>query len=356
MVRRLWTGVLLFLAAWAGGGQAVAQQYPASPRIVAVGDLHGDYEAWIAIARDARLIDARNRWTGGRATLVQLGDITDRGPDSLKIIRHLQKLQKEAARAGGRVIVLVGNHEAMNVTGDLRYVHAGEYAAFADRNSEARRDAVYEANENNFLTFYRARDPSLSPQAIRDKWISETPLGEVEHQAAWSPAGELGKWTASLPPVAKIGDRLVVHGGLSAPYTAMGGLDEINRRVSAALKAGETAPASIINDPLGPLWYRGLLTRGPAFEKEVAAAAAASGVAAAPRPPIAEELDLVLTAFGAKRLVVGHTPQVKGIAALHGGKLMVVDTGNSRAYGGQPSWLEIVGAQVTPHMVARSGG
>ena len=354
MVRRLWTGLLFLLAAMAGGGPAVAQTLPPSPRIVAVGDLHGDYEAWIAIARDARLIDGRNRWAGGNATLVQLGDITDRGPDSLKIIRHLQKLQKEAARAGGRVIVLVGNHEAMNVTGDLRYVHAGELAAFRTRNSEALRQATYEDNEKDFIAFYHARDPSLSPAAIRDKWLAETPLGELEHQAAWGPKGELGKWAASLPAVVKIGDSLFVHGGLSASYTAMGGLDEINRRVRTALQAGETAPTSIINDPLGPLWYRGLIMRGGAFEEEVAAAAAASGTVPALRPPIAQELDMVLTAFGAKRLVVGHTPQVRGIASLHGGKLIVVDTGNSRAYGGQPSWLEIAGGRITPHTVARS--
>lgn len=355
MIRRLWTGLMFFLAAMAGGGQALAQQLPASPRIVAVGDLHGDYEAWIAIARDARLIDGRNRWAGGNTTLVQLGDITDRGPDSLKIIRHLQRLQKEAARAGGRVIVLVGNHEAMNVTGDLRYVHPGEFAAFADRNSEARRDAVYKANAKALEAFYHAGDPSLSPAAIRAKWMAETPLGKLEHQAAWSPSGELGKWAADLPAVVRLGDTLFVHGGLSVSYTAMGGLDEINRRVKAALQAGESSPTSIINDPLGPLWYRGLIMRGGAFEQEVAAAAAASGIAPAPRPPIAEELNLVLTAFGVKRLVVGHTPQVKGIASLHGGRLLVVDTGISRAYGGQPSWLEIAQGRVVPHLVARSG-
>ena len=63
---------------------------------------------------------------------------------------------------------------------------------------------------------------------------------------------------------------------------------------------------------------------------------------------------LVLTAFGAKRLVVAHTPSLKGIDISHGGKLVRIDTGNSRYYKGQPSWLEFNGGQVTPHNVARS--
>jgi hypothetical protein len=102
------------------------------------------------------------------------------------------------------------------------------------------------------------------------------------------------------------------------------------------------------------LWYRGLITRGPAFEQEVAEAAVAAGKPNIARPPIEQELDLVLTGFGAKRLVVGHTPNLAGIAISHDGKLVRIDTGNSRYYKGQLSWLEIVGGAVTPHAVART--
>jgi hypothetical protein len=326
----------------------------ANPRIVAVGDLHGDYDVWIDIARDAGLIDAKNRWSGGTTILVQTGDITDRGPDSLKIIRHLQKLQKEAAKAGGQVIVLIGNHEAMNVTGDLRYVDPGDYAAFRDAHSEAFRQAVWDANSKMFIAHYKLKRPAMTDKEIRADWFGATPLGFLEHQQAWSPNGELGRWAASLPAILKLGDTIYVHGGLSAPYTAMGGIDEINRRVRAAVAAGDASPTSILYDPLGPLWYRGLITRGPAFEQEIAAAAAAAGKPPSARPPIEQELDLVLTAFGAKRLVVAHTPNPKGIDISHGGKLVRIDAGNSRYYNGQPGWLEIRGSQVTPHNVTRS--
>ena len=96
MIRRLLVMVLMMLVA-----VPVAAQ-PVPPRIVAVGDLHGDFSAWLDIARDAKLIDPANHWIGGKTVLVQTGDMVDRGADSLKIIRHLQQLDGEAKRAGGR--------------------------------------------------------------------------------------------------------------------------------------------------------------------------------------------------------------------------------------------------------------
>ena len=351
MVLRLGAGFCLVLSAFL---LAILPARAAGERIVAVGDLHGDFDVWLDIARSAGLIDARNGWAGGTTTLVQTGDIVDRGPDSLKIIRNLQKLQKEAPKVGGRVIVLIGNHEAMNVTGDLRYVDPGEFAAFRDSRSEALRQAVWDANSKAFIVSYKAKYPAMTDQEIRADWFKTTPLGMLDHQRAWAPNGEIGRWVASLPALVKIGDTVFVHGGLSVAYTAAGGLDEINRRVRAAVAAGEKSPNSILTDPLGPLWYRGLITRGPAFEQEVAEAAAAAGKPNVPRPPIAQELDLVLAAFGAKRLVVGHTPNLAGIEISHNGKLVRIDTGNSRYYKGQPSWLEITGDRVTPHAVSRT--
>ena len=334
MIRRL----LLMVAMLLGAVPLVAQAPPS--RIVAVGDLHGDYAAWIDIARDAGLVDAANKWIGGRTMLVQTGDIVDRGADSLKIIRHLQKLDGEAKRAGGRVIVLLGNHEAMQVTGDLRYVTPGEYAAFADRQSKARRDAAFDANATAIIAFYHQRDPTLSPKAIRGEWITTNPLGKVEYVAAWSPAGELGRWAASLPAAAKVGDTLFVHGGISA-YYALVPLVEINRRARVAMQAGDTTDEAIINDQMGPLWYRGLVTR-------------AGEAPAAGRPTIESELDGALLGQGVKRLVIGHTPELKGIAILRGGKLVQIDTGISRYYGGKLGWLEIIGDRLIPHAATRS--
>ena len=324
-------------------GAPVEAQRPA--RIVAVGDLHGDLQAWLAIARAAGLIDAQGHWAGGSTILVQLGDITDRGNDSLAIIRSLQQLQQEAPRAHGAVHVTLGNHEAMNVLGDYRYTTPGEFAAFADDRSVARRERVYIANRKQL----EAVNPKALPSQVRDQWLAQTPLGWVEHRAAWSPSGELGKWAARNPAILKVGDTLFVHGGISAEY-ARQPLDAVNRRVAAAMSAGDDSPKSVLTDPLGPLWYRGLVMTD-------ADARAERAKATPPPSPLAsnEELTAVLEAYGAKRLVIGHTPNLKGIIITPDARLARIDTGNSRHYGGIPSYLEIMGNKVIAHPVTRSG-
>src|SRR5690606_20686335 len=127
----------------------------------------------------------------------------------------------------------------------LRYVDPGEYAAFRDRNSEALRRAAWDSNSQSLIANYRRKFPAMTDKEVRADWLANTPLGMIEHQRAWGPSGDLGRWAAGLPAVVKIGETIFVHGGLSAPFTAMGGLDEINRRVRAAVAAGDTSPGSI---------------------------------------------------------------------------------------------------------------
>lgn len=322
----------------AGPGSAVP--LPPSPpaRIVAIGDLHGDHDVWIAIARGAGLIDPAGHWAGGKTTLVQTGDIVDRGPQSLAIIRDLMRIEREAARAGGRVIVLVGNHEAMMVTGDLRYVDPGEYAAFVDRKSERRRDEFYAARRNAIEATARAVEPGLSATAIRKRVLAATPLGKVEYEAAWAADGELGRWLIGRPAVVRVGDTLFVHGGLSPAFAAQP-IDQINRQVTAALVARDEAPTAIINDPMGPLWYRGL--------------AGLTEAGAPPLPPRAMLLDQVLGAAHAKRIVIGHTPLLSGVAVTEGGRLVRLDSGASRFYGGVPGFVEITAAGAVARNVVR---
>ena len=321
-------------------------QQPA--RIVAVGDLHGDFKAWTDIARGAGIVDRRGRWAGGRTVLVQLGDITDRGPDSLKIIRNLMALQREASRKGGKVVVVLGNHEAMMVLDDTRYTTPGEYAAFVDGQSASRRDRAYDLNQARLEAFYRTQDPKITPEQVRAKWMAEHPLGWLEHKLAWAPSGELGQWAAKNAAIVKIGDVLFAHGGISAEY-ARQPLDAVNKRIAAAMAAGDDSPTSVLTDPLGPLWYRGLVAADPEAQ-----AARAAAKPPAPALTADQELDAVLSAYGAKRLVIGHTPSLKGIQITSNGRLARIDTGNSAYYGGVLSWLEVVGGQMIPHTVPRS--
>jgi hypothetical protein len=309
-------------------------------RIVAVGDLHGDYAALIDIVEAAGIADDKGRWTGGDATFVQLGDVTDRGADSLKIIRYLQKLEEAAPKRGGKVVVLLGNHEAMNVTGDLRYVDPGEYAAFRTGSSESLRDRVFEANKASIVAYYRQWDAALPESEAKQKWLADNPVGKMEHRQAWQPSGEMGKWYAQKPAIAKIGDALFVHGGLSVE-TVTRPLAEVNAEIRAEMAKGESFSASILTDELGPLWYRGNVQRDPPGES-------IAGEPPEPeRIPIAEELAQVLAAYDARRLVVAHTPNLKGIVADEGGALLRIDTGISAYYGGTHSYLELNDGRAT---------
>ena len=314
---------------------AAAQGAPG--RIVAVGDLHGDFAAWRAIAQAAGVVDARGRWSGGRTTLVQLGDMVDRGPDSLRVVQDVMRLQREARGAGGRVIALVGNHEAMNMTDDLRYVSAADFAAYATPDSPRLRERAWAAYRERIEASYRRRDPAMSAEAIRQAWLAVTPLGWLEHQAAWRPDGSVGGWIASEPAIVQLGDTLFVHGGLSAAY-ATTPVAEINARVARALRAQETAPDSILNAPDGPLWYRGLATRETPDSRPLS---------------VDDELTQVLAGHHARRIVIAHTPILTGVEIGHDGRLARVDTGVSSVYGGVLGWLEIIGDQLTAHATPR---
>lgn len=317
-MKRLFRSLLLVAAIAAA---LIAPAFAA--RLVAVGDLHGDYEAYRAILSDAGLIDARGRWKGGDAILVQTGDIPDRGPGTRKIIEHLMKLEKAAAKKGGAVVALIGNHEAMNMTGDLRYVTPEEFAAFRTGKSKRLRDRYFRDNVEALAARYGVEPDRVDE--VKARFEAETPLGWLEHRLAWRRDGAIGKWVASHAAVTKIGDTVFAHGGVSAAWSAKS-IDAINAEARAALR-GE-GPAGILEDETGPLWYRGNVEETPE-----AAAEAAS----------------VLAALGARRLVIGHTPSVAGIRALHGARVIMIDTGASAAYGGVRSWLEITDDAITAH-------
>jgi hypothetical protein len=309
--------------AFADARQIDEFQWEGVDRIVAIGDLHGDYDNYIATLKAAGLVDKKGKWRGGKTHLVQTGDIPDRGPDTGKIIEHITKLGKQAKKKGGRVHNLIGNHEAMNVYGDLRYVHDGEFQAFENRNSAALRDRVFEITMQNM----EASDPAAVaalPENFREEWNLKHPLGWVEHRQAWDPAwnpeGELANWVLDKKVAVRINDNLFLHGGISA-YYCQNSLDSMTEGVVGKLRNFDPRNAGILDDEFGPLWYRGL-----------------SGV-----DPVAldETVDAILARHQASHIVVGHTPTSGVIWPRYDGKVVMIDTGISRAYGGHIGYLEI---------------
>lgn len=352
-MERLWTRRGYLAAALALAIPGAATSSPIH-RIVAIGDLHGDFSAWRDIARTAQLVDEDGRWIGGGAVLVQTGDVVDRGPDSLKIIQDLIRLQQEAELVKGQVIAVVGNHEAMNVIGDFRYVSASDYAAFADSRSAQRRENVYLANKKALETSYRQRDSHMTADAVKRAWFEATPLGSIEYRIAWEPKGRIGRWIVRNPAVVLLDGTLFVHGGISPNYARLS-IAEINDRVSAALIARETDSQSIINDPEGPLWYRGLaVSTGNAAQSPFADKPKVATTGEQAALPLEDQLEAILSIYGAKRIVIGHTPILSGIASLFDGRLILIDTGISSVYGGKVSYLDILDGIPVPHFVERS--
>ncbi len=291
-------------------------------RVVAIGDIHGDYENYLAALAAAGLIDKRGKWAGGAAHLVQTGDIPDRGPDTLKIIEHLDKLAKQARRKGGQVHSLIGNHETMNVYGDLRYVSAGEFAAFAKKGSENLIDRYFDL----VMQDLQARDPegyALLPENYREEWNKTHPPGWVEHRQAWDPAwnpeGELLQRTLHSKVAIQINDMIFLHGGLSGSY-CQNSLQSLTDMVVTKLQNYDPANTGILEDPHGPLWYRGLSGSLPAATTETVAA--------------------ILEHHQARHIVVGHTPTGGAIFTRYDGAVVQIDTGLSQAYGAHPAYLE----------------
>jgi hypothetical protein len=280
-------------------------------RVVAIGDVHGDYEQFVAVLRSADLIDAKGSWSGGKTHLVQTGDLLDRGPDSRKAMELLIRLEDEAASAGGRVHALIGNHEAMNLYGDLRYVSQGEYAAFRDADSEKAREALYLEHQKELRSSLPPGQVPAFDEGYRKKWESDHPLGYAEHRREFGPSGKYGKWIRRHNAVIRIDESLFLHGGISPKYSGLS-LREINQRVREELEDFAKLPGGIVMDEEGPLWYRGLaLGEEKSLEPHVLT---------------------VLKSYKLERMVIGHTFTEGAVTPRFGARVLLIDVGLARLY------------------------
>jgi hypothetical protein len=318
-IRTITLTALLLLVAAAGFGDT----WEGVERVVAIGDIHGDYPKLIEVLSYADLIDAKKKWTGGKAHLVLLGDVPDRGPDTRKILDFLMDLEKQAKKAGGMVHALIGNHEAMNVYGDLRYTTAEEFAAFKSPDSAQLRSQYYDA----YVEEQRKYGQPVSDTAVaRAAFEKQYPLGYFEHRRELAPAGRYGKWIVSRNAVVRINDTLFLHGGISPKYAGFT-REQMNKIIVSELKDWTKLSGGVTSDPEGPLWYRGLASADPS--------------------ELAGHVDAVLQHHGVKRIVVGHTPTAGAVLPRFGGKVILADVGLTSAYGGRSGCVVIQGGQVS---------
>jgi hypothetical protein len=356
-------------------------------RVVAIGDIHGAYPQLVTMLKRTGLVDDALRWSGGDTTLVQVGDMLDRGAQPREVMDLLMRLQQEASAAGGRVIVLLGNHEAMNIVGDLRYVTPTDYAEFADHESPHRRKRAWKQWRHLLIQMARRQGwklPSFGSDA-HEKFNEAHPPGYFAYREAMSPKGVYGKWLRTLPAAARVGDTIFVHGGLS-PGLSVRGVEDLNKAVASEIEdfdrdtarleelgvsvsfadlpeflgllhrelqglasRGRTTVSSrynvlnaiqgrwgdlgktLIMGGDGPLWFRGFANWTPE-----------EGVA---------KVDTLCREWNASRFVVGHSPTGSAghIVSRFDGRIMLIDTGMLPGHypGGRPSALELTAQGAT---------
>ena len=358
-------------------------------RLVVVPDIHGAYPEFVRLLQATSIVDDSLAWSGGSAHLVSLGDLLDRGAESRKVMDLLMRLQSESREAGGYVHVVAGNHELMNLIGDLRYVAKEEYAAFAVDESDAMRNGEFDKYRQEF------ESTDATEEIVRAAFDKQYPIGFFAHRKAFAVGGQYADWLTSLPAFLVINKTAFVHGGLPAMVAAtdpavfnqnfkatmrrylelwhelveegvlpddqnVEGAD-LARTVVANSVPGECieeraescekllqdnaaiansdsaeklaefirlSESPVLHDD-GPLWYRGAIYCRSLFARPI--------------------LDASLANIGANNVVVGHTPASDyRVHLLHDDRLTMLDTGMLVSYyEGRPAALIIEGDERT---------
>jgi hypothetical protein len=325
-------------------------------RVVAVADLHGDFDRFVFILShpEVGLIDGDLHWTGGRSHLVQLGDIMDRGPDARKIFDLLMRLEREAAAAGGMVHTLLGNHEEMNITGIAwdypGYITVEQFLSFLPEEFRLAREAEYIRTlpPAERRIFQEPGSEAAAEDALLSYWQRTIARRNPEARRAYVEGfnDTCGDWLMRKNAVIMIDGVIYAHAGISEKFSRWS-LREMNAVMRSELEffqgrmrnpqkySGPFKP-KIVYEPDSPLWFRGLATKGEAAQSEI---------------------ERILANLEARVMVVGHSyfynrlsggssPSIsrKDVARFQD-KVWIIDTGISGSYGGVPSALIIANGE-----------
>jgi len=291
-------------------------------KIVAVGDLHGAYEAFVEILKGTGVVEDVGgdlHWAAGQTHLVQMGDVLDRGTEPRKILDLIALLEGEALVAGGRVHMLIGNHEELNIMELSLEVTGG---VSVEQFKQFLPDKYVAQKEKQFL---KAAGPNGDTAPSWKKLMSDPDAQEVYYREFNE---SYGRWIARHNAVVKINDVVFVHGGLSEAYSnySCGRLNSIlTSEMERWIRGERDFPLRLLHNEQGPLWHRDL--------------------AVGEEPILKEEVDRILKNLGARAIVIAHTPTTESITLngldRFGGKVWMIDTGIWMETGGALSALII---------------
>lgn len=253
--------------------------------VVAIPDTHGDYGAFIGSLRANGMVDANGNWIGGESRIQILGDVFDRGPDSMKILEKIAELKKQ----GVQVDLLLGNHEDFVLK------------------------AIFIGDSSSMMTWFRYGDTEQQQAIMKGKdGINEYLL---KHQEAF----EVLK-TSKI--VEQVDDVLYMHGEMSDQATNLlqtHGVDGVNKLWQQAIgKAfeGDTRMLEQVSRDFHPfLWSR-------AFSEGGISSGGGQEITAHDKKGIEKSLK----GIGVNLVVHGHTPQESGIVGKYSiGEVKVIN-------------------------------
>lgn len=241
---------------------------PGSEKLFFISDIEGEFEGFRKLLLDNKLINEKYDWTFGNGHLVICGDLFDRGLSVPESIWLIYKLEQSAKAAGGYVHTILGNHDIMNLSGDLRYV--------------------------------------------QPKYIESAKLMGVEYMSLMGIDSEIGRWLRSKNTIEKIGDNLCAHAGISPQINKLGmNLKQINDtcrpyydKAKLMRGVGDAAADPFFSAETSLFWYRGYFMEPKATE---------------------EEVNQTLGLFGVNRIIVGHTIVPGNVGFYYGKKVLGLD-------------------------------
>ncbi len=241
-----------------------AAEFEGGQAIFAVSDVEGNLDELLVLLRAGGVVDEHGRWAWGEGRLVFVGDMVDRGDQVTEVLWYVHQLEPQALEAGGRVHVILGNHDAMLLYNDDRY---------AD-----------------------------------EKYKLVAPKFRASLSGLYGPSTELGRWLRTKPTILRIGEVLFAHGGVSGELVESGldleGVnDAIRLGVDEPWRTRAPGTLQMLFGSSGPLWYRGYFR-----DEELGT----------------EQVSSALSAFGANKIVVGHTV-VESLERLHDGVVFGID-------------------------------
>jgi calcineurin-like phosphoesterase family protein len=235
-------------------------------KMLVLSDIEGNFAAFRKLLQGNKVIDENFNWTFDKGHLVLIGDFVDRGTMVTEVLWLIYSLEEKAKAAGGQVHYILGNHELMNMSGELKYVNG--------------------------------------------RYLEHAALMNRPYMQLFGPDTEIGRWLATKNVVERIGDILFTHGGISGYVNYLQiSLKELNEMVrpfyTDSTYKFPNARLEILFSEYGPFWYRGYYSGSPKASME--------------------QIDSTLSFYNVSYITTGHTIINDNISSLYGGKIINTD-------------------------------